>query len=272
MSGYSKTYLVSWPEVEKNVIFTCMQLDLAGLDRMVFNVGEPNEMFGWVNAEKVRYYGHFYNALADFVRSDAEVFIFNAGDPMYDVHDQFTLKVERLFRSDPDLWVLAPSFPDGTIFQEWRMHLADSKLHQGDGLVLASMTDGIWSALRREVAAVLYEAMTWMLEKNILDFKTMHSGWGLDYCYCAYTMSQGRKVYRDMSVEMLHKPGSSYGGNSMGELNRLLAGFKAYLVKHGREEDSERVWWLFGLIADKLKKGKGYRPSLTEIFGKEIDY
>jgi hypothetical protein len=263
---------VSWPEVEKNVIFTCMQLDLAGKDRLVFNVGEPNEMVGWINAEKVRYYGHFYNALADFVRSDAEVFIFNAGDPVYDKHDEFTSKVERLFASDPDLWVLAPSFPGGTLFQDWRMHIADSKLHQEDGLVLASMTDGIWSALRREVAVVLYEAMAWMLKNNILDFKNMVSGWGVDYCYCAYAMSQGRKVYRDMSVEMLHKPGSSYSGNSMRELNRLLAGFRAYLVKHGREEDSERVWRLFGFINDKITIGESFKPSLPEIFGKEIDY
>ena len=269
----SKTYIVSWDDVRQNVITTCMQLATNGKDHLVFNVGKSLDLANWVDAEKVRYYGHFYNALADFVRSDADIFIFNAGDPVCLDHAEFTSKVERLFEKDPDMWVLAPSFPGGTIYQDWRMHLADSKLHAADGLILASMTDGIWSALRREVATVMYEAFRWMLEKGLMDFTKMISGWGVDYCYCAYAMSQGKKVYRDMNTEMLHEIGkTSHKSDSMAEFINMMDGFYAYLAVCVDRETAKKVRLLFKHINAKVTVGRSFNPPLVEFFGKEIDY
>ena len=209
--------MVAWDEVQQNVISTSYQLLKGDVEFLVFDVSDnPVNYKNWVVANRVRYYGHFYNSLVDFSNTNHSIFIFNAGDPKYNQFLTFTTKVERLFAADKDLWVLAPDFTDDHFRKD------ASKIIQSTtdpDLWLSTQTNGVWVALRRELAIKILDFMDWMLKTDRLDFTKMLSGWGLDYVYCAWSIYEGKKVYRDWSVVMEHPSASSY---STGELDMIV--------------------------------------------------
>jgi len=66
----SKTYIVTWDELLYNGLDVDSQLSAAGIDYLVYDVTtSPTKRPNWVIAEKVRYYGHFYNSLEDFAKT-----------------------------------------------------------------------------------------------------------------------------------------------------------------------------------------------------------
>jgi len=221
----SKTYIVAWDEVQQNVRNISYQLLRGDLDFLVFDVTtDPKPSKNWVVANKVRYYGHFYNSLVDFSYTEHSVFIFNAGDPRYNQFSTFTKKVEELFSADENLWALAPDFTNDD-FRKDASKIIQSKTNPD--LWLSTQTNGVWVALRRELAIKMLDFMDWMLETDRLDFTKMVSGWGIDYIYCAWSIYEGKKVYRDWSVTIDHPDESSYttGGT---EMVKVLNSFKEY--------------------------------------------
>jgi len=221
----SKTYIVAWDEVQQNVISTSYQLLKGDLEFLVFDVSDkPVDYKNWVVADRVRYYGHFYNSLVDFSNTEHSIFIFNAGDPKYNEFSTFTKKVEELFSVDENLWALAPDFTYDE-FRKDASKIVQSKTNPD--LWLSTQTNGVWVALRRELAIKMLDFINWMLKTNKLDFSKMLSGWALDYVYCAWSIYEGKKVYRDWSVVMEHPTTSSY---STGEFDMIvvLDSFKEY--------------------------------------------
>jgi hypothetical protein len=217
--------MVAWDEVQQNVISTSYQLLRGDLEFLVFDVSDkPVEYKNWVVADRVRYYGHFYNSLVDFSNTKHSVFIFNAGDPKYNEFSTFTKKVEELFSADEHLWVLAPDFTNDE-FRKDASKIIQSKTNPD--LWLSTQTNGIWVALRKELAIKMLDFINWMLKNDRLDFTKMLSGWGLDYVYCVWAIYEGKKVYRDWSVLMEHPPTSSY---STGEFDMVIVldSFKEY--------------------------------------------
>lgn len=223
----SKTYIVAWDEVKQNVVSTSYQLLKGNLDFLVFDVTSiPTPYKNWVIANKVRYYGHFYNSLVDFSYTDHSVFIFNAGDPVYNSFAKYTNRVEELFSADPDLWVLAPDFTRDE-FKRDSSKILQSK-HDSD-LWLSTQTNGIWVALRREIAMKMLDFMDWMITTDRLDFTKMVSGWGLDYVYCSWSIYEGKKVYRDWSVTIEHPEGSSYQTSGL-DIENIFKYFDEYCM------------------------------------------
>jgi len=217
--------MVAWDEVQQNVISTSYQLLRGDLEFLVFDVSDnPIEYKNWVVADRVRYYGHFYNSLVDFSTTGHSVFIFNAGDPKYNEFSTFTKKVEELFSADENLWVLAPDFTNDE-FRKDASKIIQSKTNPD--LWLSTQTNGVWIALRRELAIKMLDFMGWMLKTGKLDFTKMLSGWGLDYVYCAWAIYEGKKVYRDWSVLMEHPLTSSYLTGET-DMNTILDSFKEY--------------------------------------------
>jgi hypothetical protein len=226
--------MVAWDEVQQNAISTSYQLLKGDLEFLVFDVStNPIEYKNWVVANKVRYYGHFYNSLVDFSYTEHSIFIFNAGDPKYNEFSKFTGKVENLFSIDEDLWVLAPDFTHDH-FRKNASKIVQSK--NDPELWLSTQTNGIWVAIRRDLALKMLDFMDWMLRTNRLDFTKMLSGWGIDYVYCAWSIYEGKKVYRDWSVVMEHPTGSSYTTGES-DMAAVLDSFKEYCSISGIDVD-----------------------------------
>lgn len=207
----SRTYIIAWDKALENCLDIDRQLSEANLEYTFFNVSSdltprPN----WVIAENVRYYGHFYNALKDFLASDAEVFGFNAGDPRADNYAEITKKAENVLQS-PGIY--APNL-QGDFLSERGVYLEASKAHSD--LYLATQTNGICVYLHRTIAETMYKFMYWMVSKGV-DFSTMHSGWGLDTAYCTSAIYLGYPIYRDSKIYVDHPPGSSYQTNQAGK-------------------------------------------------------
>lgn len=64
--------------------------------------------------------------------------------------------------------------------------------------VLSMHVNGLWTALSRELAECVYGYYEWALKNGKMDFKTMISGHGLDYIYCAWALYNNKKIYRDL--------------------------------------------------------------------------
>lgn len=225
----SKTYVVAWDEVKQNVLDICDQLSTESLDFLVFDLcTEPISIEHSVVASKVRYYGHFYNALLDFCYTDADVFIFNAGDPRYQDFAGFTKKVETIF-NESDVWIVAPNFTND-YFNRDGCKIVESRATKD--LYLSTQSNGIWVAIKRDLALNLLDFMNWAVESNKLDFTKMTSGWGIDYVYCCWAIYEGKKIYRDWSVTMEHPTHSSYVGGEK-DMEMFIDFFYQYSVKHG---------------------------------------
>jgi hypothetical protein len=146
--------------------------------------------------------------LLDFCYTDHDIFIFNAGDPIFDRFGEFTKKAETLF-TEPNVWVFAPNFTHD-YFNGNMSKIVESKFNKN--IYLSTQTNAIWVAIHRDLAIKLLDFMNWMLESERLDFSKMVSGWGLDYIICCWAIYDGKKVYRDWSTTMIHPVGSSYSG------------------------------------------------------------
>jgi hypothetical protein len=178
------------------------------------DIDSPN----WVKAEDVRYYGHFHNGLKDFISGDYSVFIFNAGDPVYNDYPAYTKYIEKLFDEDNKIGLFAPSF-DYDSFTGPGSFMVQSKKHKN--LYLSSMTNGIYLAMDRDTAQFTLDFMDWLAEDKNLYFPFMKSGWGLDLVYNSHVIYENKKIYRDSAV-WHHPRGSSYSEEQAKEEIKLI--------------------------------------------------
>lgn len=242
----SKTYFVAWDEMLYNSVEVDKQLTEAGLDFLVFDVttdasiDKPN----WKVAEKVRYYGHFYNALVDFKTTDHLMFVFNAGDAFTDNHAEMTNRFTEMMEQDKNIWVIGPDLIwNGPTTKSTT--LAVSKKY--DNVNLTIHVDGTIIMLRRELALKILHFYEWMLFKNIMNFSTMHSGHSIDVVCCTMAILNNKKVYKDLNFPVTTRVGSSYSTDGNKESAIVMDAFVNYL--HGREGiDPRKIRHLYNMF------------------------
>jgi hypothetical protein len=247
----SKTYAVSWDEMEHNVIDLTNQLASSGLDFLVFDVGSnPNQWDGWVVADKVRYFGHFYNSLLDIVKETKHyVFIYNSGDAASSDHPEFTTRVESMMANDDSVWLMAPNMVNDCDAGRVTMIAMSSMYPQH---VLAIHLNGIWVALRRELAEVMLGFFEWMLKHGYMDFYKMISGHCLDTVYCAWTLFNNKKIYRDESFTMVAGTVTSHDSmTSQSDCTTVKNRFLEYVDELGHEP--QKVVDIYVAMDDKVQ-------------------
>lgn len=244
----SKTYFVAWDEMMYNCVEIDKQLTEANLDFLAFDVTtNPVPRRNWVVADKVRYYGHFYNALKDFKETDHLLFAFNAGDAFSDRHAEMTNRFTELMEQDENIWVLGPNLVwDGpsTVTTSILKSKKYPRLH------LSIHIDGTIVMLRRELALYMLEFYEWMLANGIMNFETMHSGHSIDVTYCSWAIVNNKKVYKDSNFEVRTVQGSSYKTNTAKESSAVLNGFSSYIFKNGH--DPRQVLHVYDMFFKRL--------------------
>jgi hypothetical protein len=210
----SKTYVVAWDEVMDTSLDISKQLSEAELEYLVFDVStDPQPRTNWVVAEKVRYFGHFYNSLVDFAKTDHEVFIWNAGDISGPFQAELTMSVERYMSKDEDIWLMGPAMINDDPTGITTMINRSKKYYK---FMLALHLNGLWVALRRELALFILGYYEWLLKHGYMDFSKMISGHCLDTVYAAWTMYNNKKIYRDMSFTLTCGITTSHDGSTAG--------------------------------------------------------
>ena len=210
----SKSYTVAWDERKYVADNFSNQMDAGNLEYVVWDVcSKPVERNNWQVAEKVRYYGHFYNSLKNFALTEHEVFIWSAGDILCDDYVAFVRRVEGLFEIDEDIWLMSPHLPtDGG--SGMATAIDESKTY--DDLLLTMNVNGLYVVLRRSLALTMLEYFEWLLGHGYMDFSTMISGHCLDWVYSSWVIYNKKKTYRDMSTEMFEIDGTSYHTGTAG--------------------------------------------------------
>lgn len=257
----SKTYIIAWDKALENCLDIDRQFKEAKLRYKVFNVSsDTTERNNWVAADDVRYYGHFYNALLDFMSNSAlNVFGFNAGDPAYENYPEIVKKAENVL-SSPGIY--APNM-EGDFLSEQRVYLEDSKLHPE--LYLATQTNGMCVYLHRDVAEILFDFMSWMKNRGVV-FSTMRSGWGLDTAYCLIAMYTNRPIYRDNEIFINHPPGSIYPSNTAGQEMRKVDNFFIEYAESQRGWDGEKLKSMRTDIFTKARAGVTHRLTIKGMY------
>jgi hypothetical protein len=250
----SKTYLVAWDEVLKEYSLPIQnQLFFGEADFLVYDLcSEPIGLKNWVEAEKVRYYGHFYNALKDFASSGADIFIFNAGDALASEqggHMEFIRRVEKYMSEDEDIWMLAPIIR-GDASDGVDTLVAEPRRYWREKLALTIHVNGIYVALRKELALDILGFYEWMLSNKLMDFSVMTTGHCLDVVYAAWAIYKNKKIYRDMSFYMTTNNVTSYDTmRTDSDCFTIKELFLAYLDRTG--EDSSALKAIYDAIQEK---------------------
>lgn len=245
----SKTYFVAWDEMLHNSIEIDRQLTEAGLDFLAFDVtSNPIERPNWIVADKVRYYGHFYNALRDFKDTDHLLFSFNAGDAFTEEHAAMTNRFTELMAEDSNIWVMGPNLiwtgPGATTTSI----TASSKY---ENLDLSIHIDGTIVMLRRELALQVLSFYEWMLKKGIMDFTKMHSGHSIDVVYCSWAIVNNKKVYKDLNFPVTTVVGSSYNTDGNKEGRIVMDAFADYVFLKG--VDPRQVRHVYDMFFEKVR-------------------
>lgn len=244
----SKSYIVIWDHVLKNGIHIDQQLTKGGLEYLVWDLNPvPQNRTNWKPADKVRYYGHFYNSLEDFALTNHDIFIFNAGDAYSDKHVDFVRLVESAMTLDEDIWIMAPRMivdgSDGVVTL-----VQMSKRYKN--IALSSHINGIYVALNQELALDILEYYRWILAKGYMDFSTMTTGHCLDKVCAAWTVYNNKKVYRQWDFFMRTEATTSYSyQNGLAECNNIKNKFLEYL--EFKNIDSNPLEKIYTAIDDK---------------------
>jgi hypothetical protein len=256
----SKTYIIAWNEAFDNCLDIDKQLSESDLDYKFWNVSsDKNKRPNWEVAKDIRYYGHFYNSLVDFMTTDKLVFGFNAGDPAYPDYPALIKKAEKVLER-PGIY--APNI-EGDLFAEDGVYLSESKLHPDS--YLASQTNGICVFMHQDVAVMMFDFMFWMRFMKDLDFSKMKSGWGLDTVYCLMAMYNNLPIYRDKEVYVDHPEGSHYNANEAGK-EMLLIETMFFEYAATKKWDVETLKLMKQNILAKARQRKKYGLLLETMY------
>jgi hypothetical protein len=224
----SKTYTIAWGGAIKNCIHISQQLN-GKVDHKFFNVSASPELTEhWERKEDVRYYTHFFNAVNDFLETDAEVFIFSAGDGKYGDYAGYTKYIEQVFSENPNLVAFAPNSTNDDWSGE-RSHIRPSTKYTN--LYLSTCTNGVYFALSREVCVVLNNFYQWSsVDSKLIESEKMLSGWGIDIAIAAYAIYNNKYCYRDNGVELIHPVSNNYNkARAHDESQIMIKGFSMFL-------------------------------------------
>jgi len=248
----SKTYVVAWDEAIDNCLNISNQLSSADLPHAVFNVSQTvNQTSSWQTADDIRYYGHFFNAIKDFLSSEHSVFIFNAGDIEFDRYASYTKQIELLFANNPNLAVFSPNSTND-VYSGWRSLIEQSSKYPE--LYLSTNTDGTYTSMTREMAGYMSDFYSWSKQTGAIDFSTMRSGWGLDHVYCSLAIYLNKVVYRDASTIVYHPVGKTYDMNvAIQEFYKTIKAFLQF-ADEALGADPERLRDIINKTLGKIKK------------------
>lgn len=259
----SKTYAICWDGSLANCLDLESQLSSSDLDYLIYNVSaEEVDSPHWVRAENIRYYGHFYNALKDFAESEYDIFIFNAGDPVYSDWVGYTKRVEKLMSMDSDIYAIAPNTINDPFSGEGSF-IGPSSLFKN--LDLSTHTNGIHVSMTRELAVFFKNYMDWAVESGRLKIPTMTSGWGLDTAYCALAVYWNKKIYRDTSLTVFHPPTSStVDAVAANEMAIVMESFKEFCKSKGI--DDNKLQTIYDITYKKVRGRINYRVIFRELY------
>jgi hypothetical protein len=260
----SKTYIVAWDGAIDNCLDISRQLVEADVPHKFYNVSElENQTPHWHTAKDVRYYGHFFNSIKDFLSTEHDIFIFNAGDMKYDSYSKYTRRIEKLFEDNRDLVLLAPDCTND-VFVGGPSTISKSAKYPE--MYLSTNTNGIYVAMSRDMAGYISLFQDWSIETGEIDFTKMRSGWGLDIAYCALAIFLNKIIYRDSSVTMYHPPTQSYSQQQgLEEFYATLNAFNKFAMDVLMIRP-ERIKYIIDKILEKV------RNSGSVTLSKEIMY
>jgi hypothetical protein len=259
----SKTYVVSWDEVLDNTIQIEKELVAGEFDYQIINKSRlRTESPNWIKAKDTRYYGHFFTALEDFMSSPQHsIFIFNAGDARWPEISAYTKRLEQLFNDNPNAGVISPNQTNDP-FTGSGSFIAKSEIVPG--LAISTMTNGIYVALTREIAEIMYRYIKRALSKNV-DLYKMTSGWGLDYAYCGVAVYLNKAVYKDTSLTMIHPTGSGYNYTiADGEFRLVIKSFLEFWEAEGRNPNTLQE--IFNFFINKVEKKNTFQLSVEDLY------
>lgn len=258
----SSTYIIAWDKALENCLEMDRQLSASGLRYKFFNVSsDKTPRSNWVESEDVRYYGHFYNALKDFLTSSSQVFGFNAGDPEYSDYPHIIKKAELLLKDSPGIY--APNMA-GDFLSEEGVYLQKSKKYPG--LYLATQTNGMCVFMDWNAASMTFDFMSWMINSKNIDLSSMKSGWGLDTAYCLMAMYTNIPIYRDSEIYINHPPGSIYSGSQAGKEMKIIDDMFIEYATSARSWDGELLKSMRSEIFTKARKRTSYELRLNSVY------
>lgn len=269
----SKTYIVAWDEVMPTSLDISAQLGQAELDYLVFDVStDPTPKPNWVVADKVRYFGHFYNALINFVQTSHQVFIWNAGDVSGSSQASFTKKIESYMDKDSEIWMMAPSL----INDPGEPTTIISKSNKYENFIFSIHINGIWVALRRELALFILYYYRWLLSHGYMDFYKMISGHCLDVVYASWTIYNNKKIYRDMSYIFTCGTKTSHDGSTANtDCSTIQNRFLEYISALGYNSGTvktiyDNIYSRFSDLPNKEWPIKNAYPNLYKYYGEFV--
>lgn len=263
----SKKYIVAWDGAIHNVLDISNQLAQSDIPHVFYNVSSiPNQNDNWVTAEDVRYYGHFFNALSDFMNNTKlDIFIFNAGDVQSDRHANYVKYMEQVFSENPDLALFAPE-TSYDVFNGEASYLRQST--KRPNLYLSTNTNGMYVAMTRKLASYMYLFYLWSKENTeLVDFSKMVSGWGLDMCYCSLAMMMNKGIYRDSTAGMIHPISQSYSQETGGkEYDKTTTAFKVFCEKI-LAIDSLQIAQRIHLTVKQVRETGRFKNKIEDLYG-----
>lgn len=248
----SKVYTVAWDEVIDNSLNISDQLSSARIPHLIFNVSATaNQTPSWRTADDVRYYGHFFTAIKDFLDTDHDIFIFHAGDIEYGRYHSYTKRIEKLFAENPNLAAFSPNSTNDVYSGVGSLIEQSSKYPE---LYLSTNTDGTYTSMTREMALYMQAFYDWSVETKAIDFSTMRSGWGLDHVYCSLAIYLNKIVYRDASTIVYHPVGKTYSQDvAIEEFYKTIAAFLRFAAEV-LDADPDRLKYLINTTLGKIKR------------------
>lgn len=228
----SKTYIIAWDGAIDNCLNISKQLTYKNIEHKFYNVSSHPEIDNnWERRPDVKYYRHFFTAIEDFLKTNYEVFIFNAGDPKYYDWANYTKYVEQIFEENSNLVAFAPNATN----DDWsgaRSNIANSTKYTN--FYLSTCVNGIYFAVSREMCQILYDFYKSVyLDDYILKIDKMYSGWGIDLLISVYAIYNNKYCYRDRGVKLNHPESSNYSKTiAAQEAKSLLDAFFNYLTSN----------------------------------------
>ena len=257
----SKSYTVAWDE--RLYVTEDFVRQMRGLDYLVWDrCTEEHRIVKWKRAEDVRYFGHVYNSLVDFSNTEHGVFIFSAGDILCDDFPAFVAKVEDYMSRDEDIWLMSPHLPTD---EGSGMVTAIDQSKMYPDFLLTTNINGLYWAMRRELALMLLEYYEWMLEEGFMNFSKMISGHCLDWVYSAMVLINNKKIYRDMSTEMFEVDGTSYDTKTaLWECNTVRDRYIDWEYRRGTSENAVRT--VYGTMSSKASSCRNQYIELESAY------
>jgi hypothetical protein len=263
MKKTSKTYVVIWDHVLKNGISIDQQLSRANVDYMVWDLNPvPQSRTNWIPAEKVWYFGHFYNSLEDFAKTDHDIFIFNAGDAYSDYHVDFVRIVEDRMSADENIWIMSPRMTNDT--SEGLASLIQMS-NSFENMGLMTHINGIYVAMNRELALHILEYYRWLLANGYMDFSKMVTGHCLDKVCAAWAIYNNKKVYRKWDFFMRTEISTAYPlETAYTDCMNIKDRFGQYIKTLGK--DPEPLYKIYEAIEDKDRNYRTGAYPLLNIY------